>query len=217
MIFNNTLIIVKASTCLALLLLTWHSSAAAFSSAPKSNTRIVKGAYISVHLPIEMYTYILEHDPAKDSPSSLITPPKNTGVANIEISLIKRKELGGTQSDAGWVCHDSVSVCATADGTQNYWLDEAANEIRVGGPTEPVRKTKLGAWIAYEAFPLCGWASTTGRSSPYLGQCYAVVLSSDNKTVSFQILLGRNTGCHNVEKCWAKPLARIRQMMHSIE
>jgi hypothetical protein len=208
---------VTSTAFLALWLSTWFSSAIAFSATPKSNTRLFKGAHISVQMPIDIYSTVLELDPGTGAPPALATTPVEPNITNIDISLTKRKELGGVKHDVGWICHGSVTSCAIASGTQNYWVDAASGEIRVGDPTEPVRKMQLGSWIAYEAFPLCGWTSHTGVFSPYGGQCYAVVLASDKKTVSFQILLGPNTGCKDVEKCWAKQLARLRRMMRSVE
>lgn len=116
----------------------------ASSATPKSSTCLFKGAHISVQLPVEIYSTVLERDPGNGASPTLVTTSAEPSMTNVDISLTKRKVFGGVQHDVGWVCYGSVSSCAIASGTQNYWVDEATGEMRVGGPTEPVKKTQLG-------------------------------------------------------------------------
>jgi hypothetical protein len=141
-------------------------------AANEASVRAARGAHVSMQLPVEMFTTLLEGDSGADTlPEAHARKLDQTHLAIIELSLSKRRPVGGTRSDVGWVCHGSLSTCAASGDTQNYWLDKTVNELRIGDPTEPVLKAQFGPWNAYEAFPLCGWTSPRGVSSPYGGQC----------------------------------------------
>lgn len=174
------------------------------------------GKHIFLNLPAGKYSNIIEypHDGQSDYFSELGI--KNKSI-RINFSLTKRRPLGGSSADVGSICNGPIIVCAVSADTQNYWIDQSTQSIRLGDPTSPVYRRRLGAWQAYEAFPLCGWTSAHGVYIPYGGQCYTAVLTNDNKTVNFQILLGKNSGCKEIETCWAYSLDSIRKMMASID
>ena len=167
--------------------------------------------YISLDLPPTIYK-ALNFSTATQTPTTPTKKPKET---QIEFSLSKIKPIGGTTFDAGWLCLNSLKDCAKFSGTQNYWIDEASDEIRIGSQTESVQKRRIGKWMAIEAFPLCGWTSRSAGFNPAGGQCYSVVLSGEEKTISFNILLGQNKGCRNIELCWKSQLIQLRQMLGS--
>ena len=98
--------------------------------------------------------------------------------------------MGGEISDVGWLCRDLIKIFAKSSGTQNHWIDETSNEIRVGSQTEIVREKRIGKWSAFETFPPCGWTSKSTGFNPAGGQCYSVVLSGEGKTLFFNILMG---------------------------
>lgn len=174
------------------------------------------GKYISLRLPLKTYSGIIESLPdEKQSPISAIEL-KNK-LTFISISLKKKKLTGETFADIGSVCNNSIYVCAQSTGIKNYWVDQTTKNINLGEPTSNVYKRRLGIWTAYEAFPLCGWTSVRGIYTPYGGQCYTVVLGSENKTIDFQILLGQNKACVKIEKCWKNSLISIRDIMRSVK
>lgn len=180
------------------------------AAAPKTSGANEKN-YISLDLPPRIYKS-LNFSATAQNPT---TPTNKSEETQIEFSLAKIKPLGGATFDAGWLCLNSIEDCAKFSGTQNYWIDGTSNEIRVGSQTESIQKRRIGKWMAIEAFPLCGWTSRSTGFNPAGGQCYSVVLSGEEKTISFNILLGQNKGCRNIEICWKSQLIQLRQMLSS--
>jgi len=189
-----------------------------FSLEARSNSmwRQFNGKHISLNLPTEKYKNLIEYPHDEQSVISLGSGTKNDST-RINFSLTRRHPLGETSADIGSICNGSIIVCAAGTGTQNYWIDQATQNIQIGDPTSPVYSRLLGIWKVYEAFPLCGWTSTHGTYSPYGGQCYAAVLTTENRTINFQFILGKNKGCKEIETCWAYSLDNIRKMMASID
>lgn len=186
------------------------AACASDASSPAAAQRVI-ATHLSVNLPVQRYRELTELAAASERTASESTP------AIYDFALVKQRAIGGTPSDSGSVCLASANTCARTGATLNYWIDNATSKIQLGDPTEPVGERQIGKWDAFEAFPLCGWTSSTGTPSPYGGQCYAVVLTSASKTVSFQFLLGRNAGCKEFEKCWKTQLAMLRRMLASVE
>lgn len=183
------------------------STAAAAEAALRKN----EANYIFLQPPLKIYKALK----LGDIPQNPAATEEKSKRIQIEFSLAKVKPLGGTRSDIGWLCLDSTENCAKIPGTQNYWIDEASDEIKVGSQTESVHKRRIGKWVAFEAFPLCGWTSESIGFNPAGGQCYSVVLSGKEKTISFNILLGQNKGCKDIEMCWKIQLNQLRQMLGS--
>ncbi|WP_354687510.1 hypothetical protein [Cupriavidus necator] len=126
-----------------------------------------------------------------------------------EIVLAKRRPIGGNRSDTGTVCLGNVATCQTiGQGVLPYWFD-ANSALRIGDPTATVREIPISSQRAFEAFHLCGWEQQ-GKSMPFGGQCYTLVLPLEGKVVSLTFLLGRNTGCKRYEACWRKELEKAR-------
>jgi hypothetical protein len=182
----------------------------ACASDVSSSVRRITATHISLNLPVQRYTALTEI--AKAAETSL----EGTPVIR-DFALVRQRAVGGTPSDSGSVCLATVNACVRTGAPLNYWIDEVTSKIQLGDPTEPVGERKIGEWDAFEAFPLCGWTTSAGTPNPYGGQCYAVVLASASKTVSFQFLLGRNAGCKEFERCWKTQLATLRRMLASVE
>lgn len=131
------------------------------------------------------------------------------------IRLHKVRPAGGSQVDSASTCLGSIATCSNIRGGQNYSIS-SDGEVKISDPTAAVSKREMGKWVIYEAFWLCGWRRMNGEYFPYGGQCYSAVLSSKDKTVEFNFLLGE-AGCRKIETCWRKPLKRIRRMLSSVE
>lgn len=175
-------------------------AALSFETRLNNMWRQFNGKYISLNLPIEKYSHMVEYLHDEQSASSGLTIKNNS--IRIDFSLTKQRPLGGTSADMGSICNSSIIACAASTDTQNYWIDQSTQNIKFGDPTSPMYSRRLGAWQVYEAFPLCGWTSVHGAYSPYGGQCYTAVLTNENKTVDFQILL-------EVKTVGAKKLKRV--------
>jgi hypothetical protein len=178
--------------CYAVACFATHQCAFADSKATETREKLPKSYNITVRSPANLYKSFAEReiDPSQSS---------NERISKYELYLTKRIPIGGIKNDVGLLCAGPIDECATSLVNENYWLDQASGEVKIGNPTESVREVRLGRWKAYEAFPLCGWSSATGESNAYGGQCYGVVLSSASKTIGFQILLGRNMGARNLK------------------
>ncbi|NSX06288.1 hypothetical protein [Cupriavidus gilardii] len=131
------------------------------------------------------------------------------------LTLHRRHAIGESDADAGTVCLLPLNTCANRGGGElPYWLDEGS-ELRIFGPTEPVRRRTLGGRLILEAFPLCGWHDGNDWM-PYGGQCYVAVLPLESKVVSFTFLLGKASGCKQYERCWAGQLRATRRMLATV-
>lgn len=196
---------------LAALFTTAACASDTISPSPAAVQRVVT-KHFSVTLPMQRYKALKEITTVP----TVGTSPEHAP-AIFDFALVKQQASGGTPSDSGSVCLAPVSVCAKTGANLNYWLDDATGKVQLGDPTEPVVERTIDKWAAFEAFPLCGWTTPAGTSGPYGGQCYVVVLTASDKTMSFQFLLGRNDGCKQFERCWKTQLAVLRRMLASVE
>lgn len=168
------------------------------------------GGGILLHYPTSDYSRITYHAPEIACPADDSACP-----SYYHIKLRKLHPIGGTQFDSASSCLDSITVCSNIRGGQNYWVS-SEGVVKISDPTAPVSKRNMGKWVVYETFWLCGWSPTNGEYSPYGGQCYSAVLSSPDKTVEFNFLLGE-AGCSEIRKCWSTTLRRLRRMLSSVE
>lgn len=169
--------------------------------------RSFAGQSVSIEYDVRNYKKITETVSAEGSDAA------KSGIA-YDLSMERRRPLGGSYSDSGTICFGDLTTCTAQGGMPvSYWTD-AQGQLRIADPTEPVQKAKVGERDVFEAFPLCGWEQN-GVSAPRGGQCYAVVLPLAGKVVSFNFLLGKNTGCRQYEKCWSAQLRKVRDVASS--
>lgn len=168
------------------------------------------GGGISLNYPTSDYSRIIYHAAKRACPTDDSACP-----SYFQIKLHKFHPIGGTQFDSASSCLESIIICSNIRGGQNYWIS-SDGEVKISDPTAAVSKREMGKWVIYEAFWLCGWSRMNGEYFPYGGQCYSAVLSSPDKTVEFNFLLGE-AGCRKIEKCWRTTLRRLRHMLSSVE
>jgi hypothetical protein len=89
------------------------------------------------------------------------------------------------------ICEGSLSNCATNDGVQPYWYSEDGSLMLFSATTQ-VRKKKTASLgeILYEAFPACPVTNKDGSSSAIGGDCYELVKTLKDTTLSITYWIG---------------------------
>lgn len=168
-----------------------------------------KGDMVSFSYSNLMYSQVISSPSVK-----LCDDSDGTCLKAFYIKLERRRPLGGLISDSGNVCLGSVVECAEQRPDFGYYVDPDG-EVNVSPPGQAKNLSRVGQWDIIESYPLCAWSDLERGFQPYGGQCYAIVLMTKSKTVSFNLLLGK-AGCKDVFKCWSVEVSRIRKMIDSV-
>lgn len=127
-----------------------------------------------------------------------------------DLSLDRLKPVGDTLHDVGFMCSSTIEDCS--QWTRLFSLSENGEPV-FQDPTLKVLRIKSKFGNGFLAFPLCGYTDVAGRYQPYGAQCAAVLTSNAHRTYFFSIILGRNIGCTEPQKCWPKETRVINEML----
>ncbi|WP_156117497.1 hypothetical protein [Collimonas arenae] len=147
------------------------------------------------------------------SATSDLVRNENPIIYNISFNM--KKSIMGNSEDFGTLCFSDLQTCAQIDATSPLYFKTGDGEIHLNSITENVKKISFRNWYGFEAFPLCG-ITKNSISSNYGGQCYAIVLTNNHKTIAIQFFLGENQGCKDIRKCFSLRMGIINQFLKSI-
>ncbi|REG49303.1 hypothetical protein B0G80_5659 [Paraburkholderia sp. BL6669N2] len=97
---------------------------------------------------------------------------------------------GVEAEDVLTVCEKNIHDCGTDAGlVQPYWYDAEGTLMLFSATTAVTKKSVIPGETVYEAFPACP-ATEAGGASAYAGDCYELVASTQNKTISLTYWIG---------------------------
>lgn len=135
-------------------------------------------------------------------------------ISAYDLLLDRSKPIGDTMHDVGFMCSSTVENCS--QWTRLFSLSEDGEPV-FQDPTLRVQKIKSKLGNGFMAFPLCGYTDIAGQYQPYGAQCAAVLTSNGQRTYFFSIILGRNIGCAEPQKCWPNEFRLIKGMLKRLQ
>lgn len=119
-------------------------------------------------------------------------------------------------ADTITVCNGSFAHCAgLPNQTGPYWIDAETQKVMLFSNTTAVVHTQIAGTDKYEAFPACPMTDRLGHFLAAGAECYMLVATDKNKTISFTYWIGPRDKIAN-EKSRRRALANARAIFESI-